>query len=103
MAATEPGFRLDLGVPGAVAVSGTLGFGTAAAALQALNEALRPGDRARLDLAGVRACDSAGLACVLAVLAAARERGRNVDLQHVPDGLRTLARVSGVEALLAQA
>lgn len=103
MAAAEPGFRLDLGVPGTVRMSGMLGFATAAAALQALDEALRPGDRARLDLAGVRACDSAGLACVLAVLATARGRGRAVGLQHVPDGLRTLARVSGVEVLLAQA
>ena len=103
MAAAEPGFRLDLGVPGTVAVSGTLGFATATEAWRALDEALRAGDRSRLDLAGVRSCDSAGLACVLAVLAAARERGRAVGLQHVPDGLRTLAQVSGVEALLASA
>jgi len=96
-------FRLERGEPGALAVSGTLGFATAADALKALNEALRAGDRVQLDLAGVRACDSAGLACVLAVLAEARRRGQAVGLQHVPDGLRTLARVSGVEALLASA
>ena len=99
--AAESGFRLDRGEPGTLAVSGTLGFATAAEALRALNEALRAGDRSRLDLAGVRSCDSAGLACVLAVLATAREHGQAVSLQHVPEGLRTLAQVSGVEALLA--
>lgn len=65
-----------------------------------LDDALRAGDCLQLDLAGVRNCDSAGLACVLAVLAEARRRGQAVGLQHVPAGLRTLARVSGVEALL---
>lgn len=99
----ESAFRLDRGEPGTLAVSGVLGFATAAEALHALNEALRTGDRSHLDLAGVRSCDSAGLACVLAVLAAARKRGQAVALQHVPDGLRTLAQVSGVEALLAPA
>ena len=99
----ESGFRLDSAEPGTLAVSGTLGFATAADALKALDEALRAGDRQRLDLAGVRACDSAGLAWGLAVLAEARRRGQSVGLQHVPDGLRTLARVSGVEGLLAPA
>jgi len=37
------------------------------------------------------------------VLAAARVRGQVVSLRHVPDGLRTLAQVSGVEAFLAPA
>ena len=98
--AAESGFRLDRSEPGTLAVTGTLGFATATEALRVLNEALRAGDRAQLDLAGVRACDSAGLACLLAVLATARERGQALALQHVPDGLRALARVSGVEALL---
>lgn len=92
---------LDRSVPGTLAVSGTLSFATAATALQMLDEALRAGDRLRLDLAGVHSCDSAGLACVLAVLAGACRRGHAVNLQHVPAGLRTLAQVSGVEALLA--
>lgn len=101
--AADSALRLDRGTPGTLAVSGALSFATAAAALQALNEALRSGDRSRLDLAGVGNCDSAGLACLLAVLAESRGRGQVLSLQHVPDGLRTLARVSGVEALLAPA
>lgn len=98
--ATEAAFQLDTATPGRLAAIGTLGFATAAAALRALDAALQAGDRSRLDLAGVNHCDSAGLACVLEVLAAARRRGQQVQLDHVPDGLRTLARVSGVEALL---
>jgi phospholipid transport system transporter-binding protein len=99
MAADDP-FRLDHGTPGTLALSGTLGFATAAAALQGLIEALRAGDRTQIDLAGVRSSDSAGLACMLAVLAETRGRGQAVSLLHVPEGMRTLARVSGVEALL---
>ncbi|MBN8923039.1 MAG: hypothetical protein BGP10_02790 [Rhodanobacter sp. 68-29] len=101
--AADTGFRLERGEPGTLAVSGVLGFPTAAEAWQTLDGALRAGDRSTLDLAGVRSCDSAGLACVLAVLAAARVRGQVVSLRHVPDGLRTLAQVSGVEAFLAPA
>lgn len=98
--AADNAFKLDRGTPGALAVSGALSFATATAALRALNEALRTGDRSQLDLAGVHTSDSAGLACVLAVLAEASGRGQTVSLQHVPDGMRTLAQVSGVEALL---
>ncbi|HKR76889.1 MAG TPA: STAS domain-containing protein [Rhodanobacter sp.] len=101
--AADNTLRLDRGTPGTLVVSGALSFATAASALQVLNEALRAGDRSLLDLAGVANCDSAGLACLLAVLAEARGRGQTLALQHVPDGLRTLARVSGVEALLAPA
>ncbi|MBD8897484.1 STAS domain-containing protein [Rhodanobacter sp. DHG33] len=99
--AADGAFMLDRTAPGTLAVSGALSFATATTALQMLGDALRAGDRSRLDLAGVRNCDSAGLACVLAVLAEARQRGQAVSLQNVPAGLRTLAQVSGVEALLA--
>jgi len=98
--AVEGAFKLDRAAPGMLAVSGVLSFDTAATALQALDDALRVGDRSQLDLGGVNACDSAGLACVLAVLAGARRHGKAVGLRNVPEGLRTLAQVSGVEFLL---
>ncbi|MDO1529064.1 STAS domain-containing protein [Fulvimonas sp. R45] len=96
----QASFRLDGGEPGTVAVSGTLSFATAAAALGELNAALA-GGRHQLDLAGVSACDSAGLACVLAVLAEAARHGRAVRVLNAPAGLRALARVCGVEPMLA--
>jgi phospholipid transport system transporter-binding protein len=97
---TAASFQLDTSVPDTVAVSGTLGFATAAAALTALNAALAQGPRRRLDLSAVAGCDSAGMACVLAVLAEAASQSRAVQLTHVPESLRTLAQVSGVDALL---
>ncbi|MGC1548453.1 MAG: STAS domain-containing protein [Rhodanobacter sp.] len=94
-------FQLDSGTPDTVAVSGTLSFTTAAAALDALNTVLAQGGRQKLDLAAVSSCDSAGLACVLAALAAADSRGQAVRVQHAPDGMRALATVCGVEQLIA--
>ena len=93
-------FHLDGSVPDTVTVSGTLSFATAAAALAALNTALGQGGRHQLDLAGVRNCDSAGLACVLAALAAAAEQGRSVRVLNAPAGMLALAQVSGVAPLL---
>ena len=98
--AADGAFRLERGEPGTLAVSGTLGFATAAAALKSLDAAVQAGDCIQLDLAAVSSCDSAGLACVLAVLAAASKRGQTVQLQRVPAGLRTLAQVSGVGEML---
>lgn len=94
-------FRLDSSVPDTVAVSGTLSFATAAAALDALNTALGHGSRRQLDLAAVQGCDSAGLACVLAVLADAARQGRSVRVLNAPGGMRALAQVSGVAPMLA--
>lgn len=93
-------FRLDSSMPDTVAVSGTLSFATAAAALTALNAALAQGARRRLDLAAVANCDSAGLACVLAALAEASGQGRPVRVSNAPAGMRALAQVSGVASLL---
>jgi phospholipid transport system transporter-binding protein len=93
-------FRLDSSVPDTVAVSGTLSFATAAAALAALNAALAQGARRRLDLAAVGSCDSAGLACVLAALAEASGQGRPVRVSNAPAGMLALAQVSGVASLL---
>lgn len=98
--AAEPAFAVTAGESDTLRVSGTLGFATAAAALEALRAGLRDGARRKLDLAAVETCDSAGMACLLAVLADARAQQRALVLENVPAGLRTLAQVSGVEQLL---
>ncbi len=54
-----------------------------------------------LDLGGVARVDSAGLACVLAVMAAARRNGGSLRVVHPPEDLLALARVCEVESLLA--
>jgi phospholipid transport system transporter-binding protein len=93
-------FQLDTGTPGTLGVSGELSFDTAAAAWQAMRAALTGGSVSRLDLAGVRHSDSAGLACVLAVAADASRRGQALQVMHVPAGMQSLARVCEVDRLL---
>ena len=93
-------FRVTSDAPDTVAVSGCLNFATAANVLVALRTALGQGDRRLLDLSGVTSCDSAGLACVLAALAETDRDGRHVTARQMPDGMRSLAQVCGVEPLL---
>ena len=92
-------FQLTRAAPDAVQVSGALTFATAAQALSAINAAAAEGCR-QVDLAGVSQSDSAGLACVLAVLAHAAEGGRPLALRNVPEGMRVLASVCEVDQLL---
>lgn len=93
-------FRVASDAPGTVSVSGVLNFINAANALAALRAAFEPGDRHTLDLSAVTSVDSAGLACVLAALSEADRGGQHVTTQHMPDGMRSLALVCGVERLL---
>ena len=90
-------FQVTRAAPDAVQVSGALTFATAAQALAAINAAASSEGCRQLDLAGVGQSDSAGLACVLAVLAEASERGRPLKLRNVPEGMRVLATVCEVE------
>nr|WP_245187986.1 STAS domain-containing protein [Frateuria flava] len=86
--------------PGTLGVSGVLSFDTAAAALEAIGRALADGAVARLDLAGVERSDSAGLACVLAAQAQARQLGRALAVENMPEGMRALAQVCEVDDLV---
>lgn len=99
---TGQGFRLDTTTPATLGVEGELSFDTAAAALQAIQSALAAGSASRLDLAGVLRNDSAGLACILAVMAGAARRGRPpLQVVHVPAGMQALAQVCEVDRLIA--
>lgn len=100
---TTPVARFELSVAQAetLGVSGALTFGTARDALAAIDLALRQDPRRQLDLSAVQVCDSAGLACVLAVLAQAGQRGQALQVIHPPAGMLALARVCEVESLLA--
>jgi phospholipid transport system transporter-binding protein len=101
MAPSKAGeFRVASDVPDTVSVSGTLSFATAANALQAMRAAFARHDRHTLDLSGVKCCDSAGLACVLAALSEADQVGQTVKVVHVPAGMQALAQVCGVDPLL---
>jgi phospholipid transport system transporter-binding protein len=84
--------------PDTISVSGELTFATAQKALADARTAVaQAGNATTLDLGGVGRADSAGLACVLAILAEAP----GLTVARMPDGLRALARVSDVETMLA--
>lgn len=93
-------FRLEQRAPDGLVLSGALVFATAANALAQTRSALSGVNRATLDLRGVQRADSAGLAVLLALSADARNQARTLSLQNVPEGLRALAHLSDVEALL---
>lgn len=100
------GSRVEAGValaqPDAatLALSGALTFATAARAFTEGRRALAAGEQTRLDLGGLGRVDSAGLACVLALAAAASRKGRHLQVVRWPAGLHALAAVCDVEALL---
>lgn len=86
-----------------VALGGELTFATARHAWTEGGRALAAGTQTRLDLAGVTHADSAGLACVIALAAAANRGGRRLRVIHWPDGLRALAEVCDAVELLEPA
>ncbi len=85
---------------GTLALTGTLVFATATRAFTEGRQALAAGTAVRLDLAGVTRADSAGLACIVALAAHARRAGHALMVVQWPAGLRALAEVCGVLALL---
>ncbi len=72
----------------------------AAQVLRAGSAAIRGGDGV-IDFSAVTRCDTAAVACVLAWLRAARGAGRPLQLVAVPADLTSLARLYGVEGLIA--
>ena len=87
---------------GHFAARGALTFATARSALAAGIAAFASSREQTLevDLSGVDASDSAGLAVLIEWLAWARRSGRILRFGAVPGGLRTIARISELEALL---
>lgn len=100
MAVPGTPLKVDAGGLDGVRVSGALTFANAAAALEDMTAAVARDGRGTLDLAGVTHSDSAGLACVLAVLARAAEQGRKLSVRNIPEGMHLLASVCEVECLM---
>lgn len=83
-----------------LALRGALTFATAAAVYRDGIAALEQARPRRLALGGIGEADSAGLACVLALLAAGRRRRPDFAVAEAPANLRALARVSDAEGWL---
>jgi phospholipid transport system transporter-binding protein len=81
-------------------VTGSLHFTTVSALLAAGVDAIDGGRAAVIDLAGVTASDSSGLALLIEWLSVARGASRTLRYENIPSQLRQLARLSEVEELL---
>lgn len=79
-----------------------LTFQTAPAALEQGDAAIRAGETV-FDLGGVKAVDSSGVALLLAWQRRAQAAGRHVTFVNVPENVRTLGALYGVDSLLPQA
>jgi phospholipid transport system transporter-binding protein len=93
-------FRIQGGGPGRLVASGELDFATAAAALESGLRLIEPGRAWTVDLAGITASDSAGLAVLVEWLSAARARGATLRYVAVPAQILAIARISELEDLL---
>jgi len=93
-------FRIEGTGEGRLAASGELGFATASAALEAGQALLGPGRSWVVDLSGVTAGDSAGLAVLVEWLSLARTRDATLAYVAVPSQMLDIARISGLEGLL---
>jgi phospholipid transport system transporter-binding protein len=82
-------------------VVGSLHFTTVSALLTAGVEAINAARASVIDLGGVVASDSAGLALLIEWLSIAKAAGRGLRFENIPTQLQQLARLSEVEELLA--
>jgi phospholipid transport system transporter-binding protein len=81
-------------------LSGELRFDTVGSLLDVGNRVIGEGRIAIIDLAGVSAGDSAGLALLIEWLSVARGVNRPLRYENIPCQLQQLARLSEVEELL---
>ena len=96
----RPTASLDLQDGARALVKGVLLFDTVGALLPQGSAAIADKRAAVIDLAGVSASDSAGLALLIEWLSVARSLGHDLRYEHMPQQLRQLADLSEVEALL---
>ena len=81
-------------------LSGELRFDSVGSLLKVGNRVIGEGRIAVIDLAGVSAGDSAGLALLIEWLSVARSVKRPLRYENIPSQLQQLARLSEVEELL---
>lgn len=81
-------------------IAGPLDLDSVSALLSVGDDAIRRGQAAVIDLAGVTHTDSAGLALLIEWLSVARSDGRALRYENVPTQILHLCQLSEVEALL---
>jgi phospholipid transport system transporter-binding protein len=93
----------ETGEGGRARVLGSLHFSTVSALLSEGINAIDGGQAAVIDLAGVTASDSSGLALLIEWLSVAKAAGKELRYENLPTQVHQLARLSEVEELLAPA
>lgn len=91
----------DLG-DGKFAVSGDVTFDTAEKILKAAEAAFEDHTQLDIDLAGVTASDSAGLALLLEWVTWANHSVREISFENIPDKILAIAKTTEVEPLLTR-
>ena len=86
--------------PGRYRVVGPLHFDTVAEALETSHEIFSEHETLELDLQGVEATDSAGLALLVEWVGQAKRENRSIRFHHLPAQALALARISEVDKLL---
>ena len=95
-------FTLAGDVPGHLRASGRIDVGNAASVLREGTRAIE-GTPVSIDLGALESADSVTLAVLIAWAARARVAGHGIGFSAMPARLRALARLSGVERMLAPA
>ena len=93
-------FTIERVASGRLRAGGELGFATAAEALKAGAAQLTREDEQVVDLGGVTAGDSAGVAVLVEWIATAAASGTSLRYENVPQQMLAIARISDLEDLL---
>ena len=83
------------------AISGILNFKTVVALREEGEKLLSQQDGLEFDFSAVTKSDSAGLALLTAWFRSAQKKKKQITCTHLPQQLRDMARVSGLEKILA--
>ncbi len=92
--------QLEQQGPGRWRVSGELSFATVPELARAGMQMLAGTDPVEVDLGGVRRSDSAGVALLVEWLRQARQRGVELRYSHLPEQMRNIIRVAGLDRIL---
>jgi phospholipid transport system transporter-binding protein len=96
---TEP--RLENAGDGDWRLTGDLVFGSVSGLLKEVGSRFSGEDTIRIDLAGVTRADSAGLALLVEWLRESERRNKTIHFLNMPEQMRSIARVCGLERILA--
>ncbi len=99
-AGSPKGARLITGGEGRLRVDGVLDFATVSRLFRESDVLFRDQGRLRIDLAGVEAANSAGLALLLEWMDLARARRVDLRFLNLPESLQRIASFSNLGSLL---